>query len=63
LLQIFGLKNLVAVHAPEIIDSVASHQEFRALVFTERHRRTRIPSILVSAVVLSSPLFGGRGMA
>ena len=38
LLQIFGLKDLIAVQASQIIDPVAAHHEFSALVFATRHR-------------------------
>ena len=43
LFQILGFEDLIAIDAAEIIHSVASHQEFRALVFTERHRKLEYP--------------------
>ena len=38
LFQIFRLEDLVAVQAPHIVDPIAAHQEFSALVFATRHR-------------------------
>src|SRR5579871_5718709 len=39
LLQIFRLEDLVAVQAAKVIDPIAPHQEFRALVLTARHMK------------------------
>jgi len=43
LFQVFGFKDLIAVHASQIVDPVAPHQEFGAVVFTARHRMQIIP--------------------
>lgn len=43
LLEIVGFEDLIAVYAPNIIDPVTPHQEFRALVFTARHIGCRFP--------------------
>jgi hypothetical protein len=59
LLQVVGLKHLIAVQTADVLDSIAAHQEFRALVFTTRHTKLEYPSILVSVVTLSSPLWRG----
>ena len=38
LLQVFSFEDLVAIQAPHIVDPIAAHQEFSALVFATRHR-------------------------
>jgi len=37
LFQVFGFKDLVAIHAADIVNPIAAHQEFRARVITDRH--------------------------
>jgi len=37
LLQVVGLEDLVAIHTADVLDSIAAHQEFRALMFAARH--------------------------
>jgi hypothetical protein len=39
LLQIVGLEDLTAVYAVQVVDPIASHQEFRALMLTARHSK------------------------
>lgn len=43
LLQVVGLKDLVAIQAAHVLDSIAAHQELRALVFTARHTKLEYP--------------------
>ena len=38
LFEVFGFEDLVAIQASHIVDPVAAHQQFGALVFTTRHR-------------------------
>jgi hypothetical protein len=54
LLEVVGLEDLVAVQAPDVIDPISPHHEFRALMLTARHIK-QIILILVRAVALSSP--------
>src|SRR5580658_2776638 len=54
LLQVFSFEDLIAVHASQVVDSVAAHQEFSPIMFTARHRKQNIP-ILMNALSLSSP--------
>jgi len=56
LIEVLGFKDLVAVLAPDIINSISAHQKFRALVLATRHRKQIIP-ILMMDVTLSSPFF------
>ncbi|HEY1757248.1 MAG TPA: hypothetical protein VGG72_17875 [Bryobacteraceae bacterium] len=39
LLQVVGLEDLIAVQTTDVIDPIAAHQEFRALMFTARHTK------------------------
>ena len=55
LFEVVGFENLIAVEAPQVIDPVTPHQEFRALVLTSWHRTQIIP-ILRRSRNLSSPL-------
>src|ERR1700722_18603484 len=45
--EVLGFEDVVAVHAPHVIDPVATHQKFRALVLTARHKRRRLSPILM----------------
>lgn len=38
LLQIFRFEDLIAVHTADVVHSVTAHEEFRARMFTARHR-------------------------
>ena len=61
LLQVFRLEDLIAIQTAEIIDSVAPHQEFRAFMFTARHRKLEYPYSSQCGNVVKPPAVLRRG--
>ena len=59
LLKIVSFKDVAAVEAGHVFDSITPHQKLGALMFTARHSKVRIITILITAVTLSSPFFAG----
>jgi hypothetical protein len=43
LLKVLGFEDLVAIHTADVVDSIAAHQEFGALMFTTRHTKLEYP--------------------